>query len=196
MNRFLVTCLVGLTILSSVSFADTRGPEESRFGESDSSYDFDIPKVRENEEEKSCCDRCFDAAVDSGRNPGGLVCCCEDDTGDVGPEACSFADKYPRAWPAGPGQDILDACILEHEQGHIDDGEGVCTNIDDGNPSVWGPGQDHDTCEPNQYKQEIECLKNANCNNNAQCAKMVKDRIDQLDKAFNLDTCTEHCPSP
>lgn len=139
------------------------------------------------DEEKSCCDLCFEAAVAQGERPGGRVCCCEDDAGDVVPEACSFADKYPNEWPPGPGQDILNECIQEHEEGHVAEGEGVCTNIDDGNPSVWGRGQNHETCEPNQYENEIDCLEAADCGGNAACEALITARIKQLDAEFDDD---------
>ena len=133
------------------------------------------------EEEKSCCDLCFEALEKQGEQPGGRVCCCEDDSGDVVPQACSFADKYPNAWPPGLGQDLLDECLMEHEEGHIEEGEGVCTNIADGQPSVWGRGQTPETCEPNQYEEEIKCLEDADCGGDSACETLIQNRIKQME---------------
>ena len=52
---------------------------------------------------------------------------------------------------------------------------------------MWGRGQDHETCEPNQYEQEIECLEDADCQGDRACEALIKHRIKQLDSEFDDD---------
>ena len=184
--RTLISIFIGCMMVSAAVAADhIQGPSEQSRQRTLSMEEGFSPVPLD--EEKSCCDRCFEAAKAQGENPGGRVCCCQDDSGDVVPQACSFADKFPNEWPPGLGQDLLDECIMEHEEGHIDEGEGVCTNISDGNPSVFGRGQTHDTCEPNQYDNEVKCLQDSDCEGNADCQAMIDARIKMLDAAYDDD---------
>lgn len=196
MIRIFFIAVVAFATLSTSAWAGSRFSSDGpNLGESEMTGELE-PIERDEEEEESCCDKCFAASVAAGNNVAGAVCCCSDDTGDVVPEACSFADKFPDAWPAGKGQDVLDACIHVHEQGHIDDREGVCTDIPAGNPSVWGPGQDSDTCEPNQFEQEVDCLEDSDCDDDPECENLVKKRISTLESIYNVSACGEHCVSP
>ena len=189
MPRVIIVVLASVCAFISTSYAHTPTGFANFAAELAPSFKYEEAKFEPYEEEKSCCDKCWEASVAAGNYIGGAVCCCEDDSGDIQTQACSFADKYPTEWPPGPGQDIIDDCIMEHEEGHIDEGEGVCIDsngnkIADGNPSVWGAGQNHDTCEPNQYEDEIDCLQAANCNNDRACERLIKERIKILDAAM------------
>jgi hypothetical protein len=150
--------------------------------------------------EGNCCDACFAAAKLAGEKPGGKVCCCDDDgDGEVEPKACSFADKYPEEWPPGDGQNALNDCIHQHEQAHVDEGEGTCVGVAAGKPSVWEEGQDADECELNQYQDEIECLegKATHSDGGTTYPDLVEERIKQLEDLLAKNgQCSEHCESP
>jgi hypothetical protein len=141
--------------------------------------------------EKSCCDRCYEA---DNVKPGGRVCCCDEDgDGKTEKKACVYGDKhFPKNKPT---RDLMNKCWKEHEDEHIKDGEGTCKGIADGKPSVWKKGEDAKTAEPDQYAEEIDCLKKSKCpDKDKHCENAKAARIKQMEEALKkFGTCAEHC---